>query len=92
MCPVGYHVDQHSDVADKCYILVADVSGAKPTFHCLSWHSIHTDISLLFPNYFNVRYLKDGIMKKKKKTKKSIANGNNHCIIQFEKIDHSEEQ
>ena len=55
MCPIGF---------EDNFILIGDCSGAYPTFHMSKWEDIVTDLSVLLPDFLNIRVPLAGVQTK----------------------------
>lgn len=70
MVPVGFELMPHcpseaytsgQQGGTEPWILVADNSRKHPTFHCVKWSDIITDLNCENPQYFDIRNIAKGI-------------------------------
>lgn len=94
-CPYGYEIVPKGDYnpydqsppenidEGDLWILVGEPSKCFPVFHTFNWQEIQKDLTMYYPNWFNIRNKKSGCRQVKEGTKKG---GTINCILAFEKL------
>jgi len=98
-CPIGFEItsDQPTEAykpltqfssGEEHWIIIAEPSKGYPVFHVKKWSEIVKDISTKYPEYYNIRKPKKGIMRFKEAAYVTgkMAGCNPHCIMIFKKL------
>ena len=85
----AYKSPSHISLSDiEPWIIAADTNGKKSPLHSIKWSDVLLDLSLVYPQYYDVRRPELGVREHSSKLYRTgeYAGRNIHCILEFRRV------